>query len=81
MFLHLGEDTDVIADDIIGIFDIDNTTVSAKTRDFLKKAQNDGNVINVSDELPKSFVITKDKKVYISLLSVSVLEKRAKNDG
>lgn len=80
MFLHLGQSTAVPSDDIIGIFDIDNTTVSAWTRDFLKNSQDSGNIINVSDELPKSFVVMEDKRVYISQISPAVLEKRANDD-
>lgn len=81
MYLHLGQDTVVLHSDIIGIFDLDTTTVSKVTRDYLAKAQKDGKVVNVSLELPKSFVLCKEKdgtqKVYISQLSSATLLKRA----
>ena len=48
MFLHLGQDTVIIDDEIIGIFDLDTTTVSKPTRDYLKTMQKSGNVVNVS---------------------------------
>ena len=35
MYLHLGQNTVITHDEIIGIFDLDNTTVSKKTRDYL----------------------------------------------
>lgn len=35
MYLHLGEETVVRGRDIIGIFDIENTSVSKHTKDFL----------------------------------------------
>ena len=76
MFLHLGQNTVVLKKSVIGIFDIDTTTISATTREFLAKAQRDGRIVNVSEELPRSFVVTEDKTVYISQLSPSVLEKR-----
>lgn len=79
MFLHLGQDTIVNTKDIVGIFDMDTSTVGKPTRDFLNKAQKEGNVINVSFELPKSFVVLKKNgkmTVYISQLSTSTLEKR-----
>ncbi len=81
MYLHLGQDIVVRTSDIIGIFDLDITTTSRKTRDFLTKCEKDGVVINVSDELPKSFVICKSKydmrhKVYISQISPATLLKR-----
>lgn len=77
MFLHLGQSTVVLKKSVIGIFDIDTTTISATTRDFLAKAQREGRIINVSEELPRSFVVTEDRTVYISQLSPAVLEKRA----
>lgn len=84
MFLHLGQDTVIIEDDIIGIFDLDTTTVSKPTRDYLGTMQKAGRVINVSYDLPKSFVITakknlKEKTMYISPISTATLLKRSEN--
>lgn len=83
MYLHLGQETVVMQDDIIGIFDLDNTTVSKVTRDYLSKAEKRKQVINVSFELPKTFVLTNNKKdgnkIYISQISSSTLLKRADN--
>lgn len=81
MFIHLGNETVVKDDEIIGIFDLESTTVSKNTRNFLKKAQTENEVVNVSYELPKSFVVcekNKEKKVYISQISSTTLLKRAK---
>ena len=83
MYLHLGQETVVMQDDIIGIFDLDNTTVSKVTRDYLSKAEKRKQVVNVSFELPKTFVLTNNKidgnKIYISQISSSTLLKRADN--
>lgn len=80
MYLHLGQSTVIRTDSVIGIFDLDNSTVMKSTRDYLNKAQKDGDVINVSDELPKSFTVTEDKKkgrkVYIAQPAVPTLIKR-----
>ncbi|MEI6578458.1 MAG: DUF370 domain-containing protein [Eubacteriales bacterium] len=80
MYLHLGQDTVVTFDEIVGIFDLDTSTVSKITRDYLKRAEQAGKVINVSTELPKSFTVCKDEKgnitVYISQISSSTLLKR-----
>ena len=80
MYLHLGQDTVVTFDEIIGIFDLDTSTVSKITRDYLKRAEQAGKVVNVSTELPKSFTVCKDEKgniiVYISQISSSTLLKR-----
>ncbi len=80
MYLHLGMDKVIVFDDIIGIFDLDTTTVSKNTRKFLAKAEKSGIVENVCYDLPKSFIVTKDKKgdekVYIAQISSSTLLKR-----
>ena len=83
MYLHLGQNTVIVHDEIIGIFDLDGTTVSKNTRNYLSKAEKDGRVQTVSNELPKSFIVCSDghnsKKVYISQISPSTLLKRAKS--
>ena len=42
MYLHLGQDKVVSMDEIVGIFDLDTSTVSKATRDYLAKAEKDG---------------------------------------
>lgn len=84
MYLHLGNETIIRKEDIIGIFDLDNSTVSFKTREFLACAQRNGQVINVSAELPKSFVLCRERdsvKIYICQLSPVTLIKRASQLG
>ena len=81
MYLHLGNDITVKTEEIVGIFDIENATVSRHTRKFLAKAEKNNNVITVSYELPKSFILCKNKngkgeKIYISQISSSTLLKR-----
>lgn len=79
MYLHLGQDTVVTTDKIIGIFDIDLCTVSKKTRDYLAEAEKKKRVINVSYELPKSFVVCEkngEVQVYISQISAKTLLSR-----
>lgn len=66
--------------DIVGIFDLDNTTISKHTRFFLAKAQKENRVVNVSMELPKSFIVCSENGLeilYISQLSAATLIKRA----
>ena len=79
MYLHLGQSVVVPEADVIGIFDLDNTTGSHITRRFLGDAEKAGCVINVSDELPRSFIVTgrdRDITVYLSQLSPQTLLKR-----
>lgn len=80
MFIHLGNNVVINDKEIIGIFDLDSTTVSKKSRDFLNMAEKRKEVITVSYELPKSFVLTGKKnksKIYLSQLSSATLEKRS----
>lgn len=77
MFLHLGGDTVVLDKDIIGIFDIDTSTVNKATRDFLTLAEKEKRVVYVNYDLPKSFVVT-NEKIYVSPINTNTLFKRAK---
>ena len=81
MYLHLGQETVVPLKQVVGIFDMDNTTVSKHTRQFLTAAQKAGRVQTVSPELPKSFVVCVDSEqketVYISQISAATLKSRA----
>lgn len=83
MYLHLGQDTVITFEEILGIFDLEATTVSKATRDYLANATKTGRVINVSMDLPKSFVVCRNKSggttVYISPISPSTLLKRSRN--
>lgn len=80
MYLHLGMDKVITFDEIIGIFDLDTTTVSKRTRDYLAKAEKAGIVENICYDIPKSFIVCRDKngneKVYISQISSTTLLKR-----
>ena len=81
MYIHLGNEMVVSEKDIVGIFDLETTTISKHTRKFLEVSEKNKQVINVSYELPKSFIITSKNnknKVYISQISTSTLQKRSK---
>ena len=65
---------------VIGIFDMDNTTVSKRTREFLEAAEQEGQVVPC-DDLPKSFILTDEyemPRIYLTSLSAYTLEKRMK---
>ena len=55
MFLSIGNDMAVRDRSIIGIFDLDNTSTSKRTREFLNRAEREGEVIPC-DDLPKSYI-------------------------
>ena len=80
MYLSIGNDMAVRESTIIGIFDMDNTTTSKRTREFLNKAERDGEVIPC-DELPKAFVLTAEyglNRIHLTAFSSGTLEKRLK---
>ena len=62
MYLHLGHETIVKNHDIIGIFDMDNTTVAKSSRKFLNHAETLGQVVSITLEIPKSFVVVSNKR-------------------
>lgn len=78
MYLHLGEDTVITDEKIVGIFDMDTSTVNKATRDYLSKAEKDKKIIYVNYDLPNSFIVT-DDNIYISPINTSTLNKRAKS--
>lgn len=82
MYLRISNNYVVLKSDIIGIFDMDNTTVSRQGRDFLPRAEKEGGIVYSADDLPKSYVVTEHKgktTVYLSSLSSKVLINRAKS--
>lgn len=85
MYLHLGSSVVIRQRDVVGIFDLDNTTSSRITRDFLTQAQRAGQVVTVGDDLPKSFLLCRDGAgeitVYLSQLSLATLLKRMESGG
>lgn len=75
MYVNIGGDKFVFCNDIVGVFDLDNTTTSRITRNFLKKAEKDGKSENASKDIPHSFVVTNDK-VYIAQSASRTVKKR-----
>ena len=80
MYLHSGNNKNIRTKDIIGVFDTETATVSSVTKKYLSAAQSEKNVLFASDELPKSFVLYKDKRgkymVCFSQLSTAALAGR-----
>ena len=80
MYLSIGNDLAVRENSIIGIFDMDNTSTSKRTRAFLEEAEKQGQVVPC-DDLPKSFLLTAEygfSRVYLTALGTQTLEKRLK---
>lgn len=81
MYLHLGKNVVVAYSEIVAVCDLDNSSHSHITRAYLTAAEKSGQVVNVCDDLPKSFVVCQKKDgsqtLYLSQLASSTLLKRA----
>ena len=83
MYLHVGNNKNIRKKDIIGIFDMDNATVSMITRKFLSVKQREKAVWSVSYDIPKSFILYLDGgeyKICFSPLSASSLRGRINSE-
>lgn len=77
MFIHLGGEVTIRTRDVIGIFDIERCSVSRTTAEYLNNCQKKDLIVNVSEDMPKSFVVT-DEATYISNVSNSTIYRRIK---
>ena len=80
MYLHIGRSMTVRDSAIVGIFDLENTTISKHTRAFLKQAEDNGEVVAVAEDLPRAFVLTEEfgmERVYLTQLSAAAIERRS----
>ena len=83
MYLHLGQNEIVPDRRVIGIFDLDKCSYGKKTREYLASAEESGVVLDVSGDIPKSFVVCDhpyhEQIVYLSQLNTSTLKNRAES--
>ena len=80
MYLHLGKNVIVPFETVIGVFDLDSASASARTRAYLERAERAGRLIPVTDDVPRSFVVCRadgEDTVYLSQISARTLERRA----
>jgi hypothetical protein len=74
MYISIDNNKVLRKEDIVGIFDMDSSTVSLNTRKFLSEKQKEKMVIPCGFELPKSFIITRDGNVYLSQYNSSIFK-------
>lgn len=80
MYIPIGNDMAVRDRAIVGIFDLDNCSYERRTREFLARAEQNGEVVPVSDDLPKSFILTAEyglNRVYLVQFNSATIEKRS----
>ena len=75
MYVHIGPNKAVRREDIISVFDLDSSTVSVYTREFLKNAEKEKRVVLLSYDLPKSFILMRDETIYLSPFNTSTIYK------
>lgn len=79
MYLHIGGDVILRTDSIVAVCDMDNTTGSYITREFLAKAEKAGEISAATNDLPKSFIVCAEdggQRVCLSQLAPATLAKR-----
>lgn len=81
MYLHIGSQKNIRICDIIGLFDVDRTTISHITRRYLSEAQKKDAVKAADEEIPKSFILYREHgtgkcQIYFSQLSTAALMGR-----
>lgn len=78
MYIHLGHDYVLNDRDVIGIFNLETTTISPRGREFLNYAQKNGAVVSLSEELPQCYVLADAPvdTVYLSEMSSTAMKKR-----
>ena len=76
MYVDIDTDSLVNGNDVVGIFDLDNTTVNKFTNEFLNKMQAEGKIEYLVSDIPKSFILMKDGTVFVVELSSQILKKR-----
>lgn len=80
MYINLGNDVTVKDNEIIGIFDLDNATVSKRSRQYLSNSEKKGEIKSLTYDLPKTFIVCskrkKENRVYLSQFSTHTLIKR-----
>ena len=78
MVLHLGGDVVIPMKDVIGIFDLETSEDSQTNKEFLEIVKEEGFVRVLSEDAPKTFVLTECNnkiKIYLSPISSSTLKK------
>ena len=88
MYLHIGNGITVRKKDVIGIFDLDSSTVSSVTKKYISKNEREGNILYLDSDLPRTFVLHEENsgqekkyKIKLSRISSQGLKIRAEDDG
>ena len=76
MFVHIGGEYTILIDSIIGLVNLETVQASSSDmNDFLRQQEEENILEYVSEEIPRSLILT-DDRTYVSPLSVMTLKKR-----
>ncbi len=76
MYVEIFNDFLIESKDVLGIFDLDNTTTNKFTNDFLNRLQKENKITYLISDIPKSFILMSDGSVFVVELSSQILKKR-----
>ena len=83
MYLYIGQNEILPEKRIIGIFDMDKATYNRRAMEFLTRAEQEGVVLDISGDIPKSFLVCDHpyhpQSVYLAQLNPATLQKRAES--
>ncbi len=79
MYLYLGDACVISSGEVLGVFDLDHVTASGRTREFLEKNEDAGQVRPLGDNIPLSLVVTRDA-CYLSPIASVTLCRRLTDD-
>ena len=79
MLMHAGRDFVLNTRDVVGFFDLDSPSPGRITHEFLANAEKEGAVVDLSADIPKSFILTDfaGGTVYITQLSTAAIRGRS----
>ena len=83
MYFHIGNGATVKKSDVIGVFDLDTSTVSAITRKFINEKEKKGKLSYSDSDLPRTFILLDENgeyKVKLSRISAQGIKARAEGD-
>ena len=80
MFIHIGNDLSVLKSSVTAVVNLETVSPSRKdVTDFINSEDDQGRLQYVTDDIPKTLVIT-DDKTYVSPVSGYVLLKRLESN-
>ena len=83
MYFHIGNGVTVKKKDVIGVFDLDTSTVSAITRKYVNKNEKEGKLSYSDSDLPRTFILVEEKgeyKIKLSRISTQGIKARAEGN-